>query len=79
MDPAADIAEPPAEHKRGGSRIQSIPLVAGTSCSREPARGKTWRSPIADWEVLKVEDAETDGMDWPVLRMEPRWFRLRRS
>jgi SAM-dependent methyltransferase len=34
---------------------------------------------LPGWELLAVEDAETDGMDWPMSRMQPRWMRLRRA
>jgi SAM-dependent methyltransferase len=29
------------------------------------------------WDMLSVEDAETAGLDWPMSRMRPQWFRLR--
>jgi len=32
---------------------------------------------LPGWDVLSVEDAETAGLDWPMSRMAPRWFRLR--
>jgi len=31
------------------------------------------------WEMLSVENAETVGLDWPMSRMQPQWFRLRRQ
>ena len=33
---------------------------------------------LPGWELLSVEDAETAGLDWPMSRMQPQWFRLRR-
>jgi SAM-dependent methyltransferase len=30
-----------------------------------------------DWELLTVDDAPTDGMDWPMRGMQPKWMRLR--
>ena len=33
---------------------------------------------LTGWELLSVEDAETAGLDWPMSRMQPQWFRLRR-
>ena len=33
---------------------------------------------LPGWEMLSVEDAETAGLDWPMSRMQPQWFRLRR-
>jgi SAM-dependent methyltransferase len=30
------------------------------------------------WDMISVEGAETDGMDWPMSRMAPQWMRLRR-
>ncbi len=30
------------------------------------------------WELLDVADADTDGMDWPMRTMQPKWIRLRR-
>jgi SAM-dependent methyltransferase len=35
------------------------------------------RAAFPAWELLSVEDAETDGMDFPMSRMQPQWFRLR--
>ena len=29
------------------------------------------------WDLLSVDDAPTDGMDWPMRTMQPRWMRLR--
>jgi SAM-dependent methyltransferase len=29
------------------------------------------------WDLLSVEYAETDGMDWPMRTMRPLWMRLR--
>lgn len=34
---------------------------------------------LPGWEMLSVEDAETAGLDWPMSRMQPQWFRLRRA
>jgi SAM-dependent methyltransferase len=31
-----------------------------------------------DWDLLTVDDAPTDGMDWPQRTMQPIWVRLRR-
>jgi SAM-dependent methyltransferase len=31
-----------------------------------------------DWDLLTVDDAPTDGMDWPQRTMRPVWVRLRR-
>jgi len=33
---------------------------------------------LPGWEMTSVEDAETVGLDWPMSRMQPQWFRLRR-
>ena len=34
---------------------------------------------LPGWELLSVEDAETAGLDWPMSRMQPQWYRLRRT
>jgi SAM-dependent methyltransferase len=34
---------------------------------------------LPDWELLSVERAQTKGLGWPMTRMSPRWYRLRRS
>jgi SAM-dependent methyltransferase len=31
-----------------------------------------------EWDLLTVDDAPTDGMDWPQRTMQPIWVRLRR-
>lgn len=31
------------------------------------------------WDLLSVDDAPTDGMDWPMRTMRPLWMRLRRQ
>jgi SAM-dependent methyltransferase len=31
------------------------------------------------WDLLSVEHAQTKGLGWPMTRMSPRWYRLRRS
>ncbi|MFE9105084.1 class I SAM-dependent methyltransferase [Actinomadura geliboluensis] len=31
-----------------------------------------------DWEMLDVRPAETAGLDWPMNRTSPQWYRLRR-
>ena len=31
-----------------------------------------------DWDLLTVDDAPTDSMDWPQRTMQPIWVRLRR-
>jgi SAM-dependent methyltransferase len=31
------------------------------------------------WDLLSVDDADTDGMDWPMRTMQPKWMRLRRQ
>lgn len=31
-----------------------------------------------DWEMLRVEPADTAGLGWPMNRTSPRWYRLRR-
>lgn len=30
-----------------------------------------------EWVMLSVEAAETEGLDWPMSRMQPQWLRLR--
>jgi SAM-dependent methyltransferase len=30
-----------------------------------------------DWDLLSVDDADTEGMDWPMRTMQPTWMRLR--
>ena len=34
---------------------------------------------LPGWELLSVEDADTAGLDWPMSRMQPQWYRLRRT
>jgi hypothetical protein len=36
------------------------------------------RTAFPEWDLLSVDDAETDGMDWPMRTMKPLWMRLRR-
>jgi SAM-dependent methyltransferase len=35
-------------------------------------------SALPEWEMLSVEAAETKGLGWPMTRMSPLWYRLRR-
>lgn len=30
-----------------------------------------------EWELLEVEDAATDGLDWPMNRTSPKWYGFR--
>jgi hypothetical protein len=30
-----------------------------------------------DWDLINVDAADTDGMDWPMRTMQPTWMRLR--
>lgn len=32
---------------------------------------------LPGWDMLRVEDADTGGMDWPMRTMQPKWVRLR--
>jgi 2-polyprenyl-3-methyl-5-hydroxy-6-metoxy-1,4-benzoquinol methylase len=34
---------------------------------------------LPGWDLLSVEHAQTKGLGWPMTRMSPRWYRLRRS
>lgn len=52
------------------SRIRS---VAGGVSTDEVAAA------FPGWELLSVEDAETTGLGWPMSRLSPQWYRLRRS
>lgn len=36
------------------------------------------RTAFPGWDLLSVDDAEADGMDWPMRGMRPLWMRLRR-
>ena len=54
------------------SRPTPIRSVAGGVSADEVATA------LPGWELLSVEDAETAGLDWPMSRMQPQWFRLRR-
>jgi hypothetical protein len=35
------------------------------------------RTALAGWALLSVDEAPTDGMDFPMRRMQPQWLRLR--
>jgi len=54
----------------GISRLRS--LVGGTSQADVEAA-------FPAWELIAVESAETTGLGWPMSRMSPRWYRLRRT
>lgn len=34
---------------------------------------------FADWELLSVEPAPTEGLGWPLTRTAPQWYRFRRA
>jgi SAM-dependent methyltransferase len=53
----------------------------------QPTRLRSWAGGVTQaeveaafpgWEMLSVEPAETKGLGWPMTRMAPLWFRLRR-
>ena len=54
------------------SRPTPLRSIAGCVSPGEVA------SALPEWEMHSVENADTVGLDWPMSRMQPQWFRLRR-
>jgi SAM-dependent methyltransferase len=53
----------------GWTRLRS--LIGGVSQAEVEAA-------FPDWELIAVEPAQTIGLDWPMNKTAPHWYRLRR-